>query len=327
MSAPAVSVALCTHNGARFIVEQLQSILDQTLVPQQVVVSDDASRDDTVSLVESFREVMQAASIELIVLRNEVPLRVTANFEQATLACTGEYIALADQDDVWHPDRLRLLAERLTAKPGVDLVFSDARLVDAQGGDLGHSLFESLEISASTLALIRSGSAFDVLLRRNLVTGATVMFRRSLLTRAVPFDAAWVHDEWLAILAASGNAIDYLPERLIDYRQHGGNEIGVKVPTLRSKVARVLEPRGDRYTDLLLRAENLQRRLQALDAPAPIQQLVTAKVDHQRVRAGLPRVRLARLPAIAREAIAGRYRGFSSQGDLDIVRDLLQPDR
>ena len=319
-----VSVALCTHNGARYITEQARSILDQALPPAQVVLSDDASSDDTVALVERLWAEGSGAP-ELVVLRNVTALGVTANFEQAALAGSGDLIALSDQDDVWAPDRLERMVGVLEASPDLALLFTDARLVDSAGVDMGPSLFETLEVTESDLGGMRRGDAFSVLLRRNLVTGATVVFRRSLLDAAVPFDPAWVHDEWLAILAAAIARIDFLPDRLVDYRQHGGNQIGVAAPTLRYKIGRVLEPRGNRYAELVERAENLLERLESLGVDEDVLASAEQKLVHQVARLELPPVRLARVIPVIREASTGRYRRFSSQGSLDIVRDLLQP--
>ena len=325
---PTVSVALCTHDGERFVTQQVQGILDQSPLPNEVVLSDDASSDGTVAIVEALWAGLDAASApRLVVLRNAVPLGVTANFQQATAACTSDLVALSDQDDVWLPGRLALMVAHFAGRPELGLLFTDAQLVDAGGKSLGASLFEALEIGPAVLGRVHGGEAFSVLVRRNIVTGATVVFRRSLLGSAAPFDPSWVHDEWLAIIAAAVSTVDVLPDRLIDYRQHSSNHIGVAVPTLGYKIGRVFEPRADRYTNLLARALALQARLERLDADPVLLATVAQKVEHQRRRASLPAVRLARVVPVLREVRTGRYGLFSSQGNLDILRDLLQPDR
>ena len=322
-----VSVALCTHNGARFLAEQVRSILDQTELPAQVVLSDDASTDGSVEIVENMWAGLGIAAPSLTVLRNQSPLGVTGNFQQAVQACSSDLIALSDQDDVWAPDRIERMVARFDESPGLGLLFTDARLLDGAGVDLGASLFEALEVSDNDLSKIRRGEAFGVFLRRNLVTGATVIFRRSLLDQALPFDPAWVHDEWLAVIAAAVSEVDWLPEKLVDYRQHGCNEIGVTAPTLRYKVGRVLEPRGDRYSGLAERAEHLRTRLEALNVSPSILIAASGKLRHQKFREQLPSNRLARAVPVLREAAIGHYARFSSQGNLDVLRDLLQPDR
>jgi glycosyltransferase involved in cell wall biosynthesis len=317
---------LCTHNGELYIEEQLRSILAQTVKPYEVVVSDDASTDRTLEIVDYVWRALPDAP-RLVVLPNKTALGVTAHFEQAVSACEGDLIALSDQDDVWVPGRLEAVIAKFESRPGLELLFSDARLVTETGKPLGASLFEALEISAADLEAMRSGDAFATLLRRNLVTGATTVFRRSLLEDAAPFESDWVHDEWLAIIAAARGEIDWIPEQLIDYRQHGANQIGVVAPTVRYKVSRVLEPRGDRNEKLAIRATALLGRLEAMQADARLIELARGKLAHEAFRAALPSNRALRLWPVLRAARTGGYRRFCSRGRVDILRDLLQPAR
>ena len=325
---PTVSVALCTHNGARYIRQQVESILAQTRPPEQVVVSDDASTDGTVEILRAvWRERGADTHTELIVLENPVALGVTRNFEQAVRVCTSDLIALSDQDDVWHPDKLASMTAEFEAHQDLGLAFTDARLVGAHGAHLGPCRFGGLAISGNDLEAIHAGRAFQILLRRNLATGATMMFRRAILDSALPFDDAWVHDEWLTVVAAAVSRVDWVRGQTIDYRQHGSNQIGVSAPTLRYKVRRVLQPRGDRNRGLKTRAEHLLDRLVALDVDPDRLLLMRAKLAHETHRASLPDLRIARVVPVLKEARTGRYSRYSSQGLLDIVRDLLQPAR
>lgn len=317
-----VSVALCTHNGATFVEQQVRSILAQSHRPTEIVLSDDASTDDTVDLVSA---AVAPTDVSLTVIRNTVALGVTKNFEQAVLACSGDLVALSDQDDVWRPDRLELLAARFAAEPDLLLAHSDARLVDADGSPLPESLFDTLEVSRHDLAEIEAGNAFAVLLHRNLVTGATVVFRRSLVAAAAPFPESWLHDEWLASIAAATGRMDVVRDRLIDYRQHGSNEVGASRRTFAQKVARAIEPRGDRNSRLERRALALVERLDSWGnaVPSGIVEGARGKLGHERVRNSLPANRLRRVRPVVSEARAGGY-SLYGRGAPDILRDLLQ---
>lgn len=321
-----VSVALCTHNGARFVGEQLRSIVAQTTPPDEIVLSDDASTDDTVAIATSLVGSLALPGLDFIVVRNPVALGVTANFENAIRATTGEMIVLSDQDDLWHPDRLSAALREFASRPDLDLLFSDARLVDAAGTDLQRSLFDVLEVTEHDLAALHRGDGFSVFIRRNVATGATVMFRRRLLDVALPFPSGWVHDEWLAILAATIGQLDALADRLIDYRQHGSNLIGVDYPTFRRKVQRALESRGDRNARLATQFAQLAERLDSLGAIVPerMRQLARAKAAFEAEREALPATRARRVAPILAANRQGWYSRFSSQGRLDMVRDLLQ---
>lgn len=323
-STPRISVALCTHNGASYVEEQLLSILEQQPAPTQLVVSDDASRDDTIDRVRAV--AARYPSVQLTVFENTPPLGVTKNFEQAIRACTGDLIALSDQDDVWHPGRLALFAAQFAAQPTVSLIHSDARLVDGAGAPLGHTLSGALGVGAGEVASIHSGDAFSVMLRRNLVTGACTVFRRSLVEFAAPFPPSWVHDEWLGIIAAAVASTDFVEQPTIDYRQHGSNQIGATKLSLAGKFGRMMEPRRDRNARLETNMTVLVDRLQRLGARVSDEKVnrALAKLEHERMRNALPEARLRRIPNVARAFAAGHY-GRYSRGPLDAVRDLLQP--
>ncbi|WP_431279771.1 glycosyltransferase family 2 protein [Leifsonia poae] len=322
-----VSVALCTFNGARFVRQQVESILAQRPGPAQLVVSDDGSRDDTLEIVRDVAGSQRAAAVEVVVLAGEQPVGVTRNFQRAVTAADGDLIALSDQDDVWHEGRLERIAARFADDPALLLVHTDADLVDSTGRRLGRTLFESLEISPDEFAAEESGRAFDAFIRRNLATGATVVFRRELLMAALPFPDGWVHDEWLAAVAAATGRVDVLREATIDYRQHESNQIGVAAPSLRGKIKRVLEPRGSRNTVLAERFATLADRLAGLGDAVAREKLDMAreKARFEAERAAFPTNRARRALPVLRLASSGRYERFASRGRGDVVRDLLQP--
>jgi glycosyltransferase involved in cell wall biosynthesis len=314
---------MCTHNGARFVETQLASILDQTLPPAEIVLSDDASSDDTVRLAQELVERHEGTTA-FRVMHNPKPLGVTKNFEQAILATTGELIALCDQDDVWHPERLERIAAEFASRPNLTLLHGDARLVDEAGDPLGGTLFEALEVSQWERERISSGNAIDALIRRNLVTGATAVFRRTLLDRAVPFPVGWVHDEWLAIIAASTGIVDFIEQPLVNYRQHSANQIGASKLSFAGKVRRMLEPRRARNERLEANFTVLAERLANLDGvPDRVKHLALEKRDHEIARNAYPASRWRRPRWVAREYHTGRY-ALSAHGVADVVRDLLQ---
>lgn len=320
-----VSVALATYNGASHISEQILSILAQTVPVFEIVLADDGSTDDTVAIVRRCIAQAGPAAPTLIVLPVDGNRGVVANFERAIAACSGEFIALCDQDDVWHPDRVAGGLAALTGRSSLLFDHGDADLVDADGAALGTSLFEALAVGDDDRAAISNGDAFSTYIRRNIATGATAMFRTRLVQLAAPFPRSWVHDEWLAIIAAAHEEIAVLDVQLIDYRQHGANQIGVKKATFTYRVQRMLQPRADRYTILAERAAVLVERLAALDVGDEVRQLAEAKLRFEQVRSSYPRNRLARLPLVLREWRAGSYHRLSSQRSADVLRDLLQP--
>jgi glycosyltransferase involved in cell wall biosynthesis len=324
-----ISVALCTYNGASYVEEQLTSVLHQRRRPHEIVISDDASTDDTIEVIE--RTLAARAGTDrpdVRILRNAQPLGVTANFERALAATTGELIALCDQDDVWHPAKLERLAGAFGARSDLLLVHSDARLTDAAGRPTGRTLFETLGVTADERRRVHRGEAFGVLMRRNIVTGATAMVRRELVERSVPFPEAWVHDEWLAVVGASTGAVDLVEEPLIDYRQHGANQIGATSLTGMGRVQRLRAPRSRRNATLLERARALAERMPLLrpEPSSAVRRRAEEKLEHELVRSALPASRLRRPWPVLREWRTGRY-STCGLGVQDVVRDLVQPAR
>ena len=320
------SVALCTRNGARYVGEQVESILGQVPSPSEIVVSDDDSSDGTLGVISAAVEARRAVGggPVLKIMANAEPLGVTANFGQAVAACTCELIALSDQDDVWHAGRLRRIALEFEGRPRLLAVGSDARLVDGDGRLLGRSLSESLEVSRRERSRLARGDAFGALMGRNLFTGATMVVRRDLLRHALPFPASWVHDEWLAVIASAVGEVAILPDELTDYRQHSLNAIGAPRPTLAHKLGRLAAPRTERNERLVARARDLVERLDILDVGDDVRSIARAKLRHEEVRRSLPRSRVLRLPRIVGECVGGGYRDYG-RGARDALRDLVQP--
>jgi glycosyltransferase involved in cell wall biosynthesis len=328
-AAPTISVALCTHNGARYVRRQLASILAQTRPADQLVISDDASADATVSVIEQELAAHRASGAPapaVLILRNETALGVTANFEQALRACEGGLIALSDQDDEWEPDKLERMAAFFAGRPGLGFLHTDATLIDDDSMPVGGTLFGVLEVSDDERAAVHSGRAFDAFVRRNLATGATAMVAADLVRAALPFPAEWVHDEWLAIQAAARGRLDLSERPLTRYRRHDENQIGAGDPTLRHKVGRVLGRRGDRNRMLAVRSRILADRLAAASGiPSEHLALAEEKAAFEAERAALPANRLRRAVPVLRMAAGDRYQRLASRGRMDVLRDLLQP--
>jgi glycosyltransferase involved in cell wall biosynthesis len=328
-----VSVALCTYNGERFLERQLGSILDGTTLPNEIVVADDGSTDGTAAIVRTMLASAEQRGITVRFLDDGGHLGVTANFARAIAACSSDVIVLSDQDDIWHQDRLRDVVATFEARPRLLLQHADARLIDASDAPLDLTLFEALGVTADDRATINSGDGFARYLRRNLATGATVAFRRILFVVASPLPTEWVHDEWLAIIAAASGEVDVRNAQVIDYRQHGSNEIGVAAPTLRYKIQRMLSTSAERNAALARRSAVLAERLAAMPAVSTAHRDAAAtKARFEGARAALPVGRAARAASIMAANRIGRrslgapggYATYASQGRLDMVRDLVQ---
>lgn len=321
-----ISVAMCTFNGEQFVEQQLQSILDQTELPRQIVISDDGSSDATLSIIRrvwsNYKEsTSNKVEIELVIIENHTSLGVTKNFQQALLACTYPLIALSDQDDVWVPEKLRQLRSFFEDDPEVLFAFTNSRLVDEHGRTLGSTSFQALGVTRKEKKLIQQGHALQVFLRRNLATGATVMLKQETLEAAIPFPNGWVHDEWLALISSCTGKVNMIEDCLIDYRQHSTNQIGMKKPTLRHHIGRLIFPRTARNLKLLQRAQAMSEH-PFLRVNYP--EVASEKLQHEEARQSYPASRIRRLLPIIREIGSGRY-WSCGLGAQDVARDLIQP--
>ena len=211
---PRISIALCTYNGGAFLAEQLESFQAQTRLPDELVVCDDGSTDDTLSILENFSA---QAFFPVSVHRNPKTLGVRANFIKAIGLCTGDFIALSDQDDCWQPDKLHRAWNMIqnTVDPASTLYCARLQYTNAYLEPIG-------------LSNIPRVIGFSNALVENIATGCSVVFGsevRRLLLRATPSDMV-MHDWWAYLVAAAFGQIIYDPSPTVLYRQHGGNVAG-----------------------------------------------------------------------------------------------------
>jgi glycosyltransferase involved in cell wall biosynthesis len=315
-----ISVALCTYNGAAFLRQQLISIATQTRPPGELVVCDDASTDDTRKILSAFRA---EASFPVRLYFNQTNLGSTKNFAQAIELCDGDVIALADQDDVWHIEKLAHIESAFAASPDLAALFSNGSLIDGQGQSLRGSLWQSVGFLGGKQSAVRANKGFDVLLRGNFVTGATLSFRSRDKSLLLPIPAGWVHDYWIATLLAVASRIDYIDAELIQYRCHASQQLGVKRHFAR-QWRQLFETNKHAYLDAEKKWLQLYERLSGngLSPDAPEMVKCRAGAAHMRRRGDLPRQRLRRLPIMLKDICNGSYFRYSS-GLSSVLRDIL----
>lgn len=256
-SGPRISVAMCTFNGGRYLQEQLESIAAQTCRPCELIVCDDGSTDDTLSILSRFKS---NAPFEVTIVQNEIRMGSTRNFDQAIAKAGGEFIALCDQDDLWLPKKLERLAACLLGNPFLGGVFSDAELIDGDGRRVGMSLFARHKFTAAKQRSFVSCPT-STLLKYDVVTGATLMFRSSIRPYCSPIPKTWVHDGWLAWMLALHSRVTLIPEPLIEYRIHAGQQLGVGSSNAAQNGTR--ETRRQFYARVARQFEDLLNRVQA----------------------------------------------------------------
>ena len=228
-----ISVALCTYNGEKYLRAQLQSIAEQSLMPTELVICDDCSTDSTVQIAQHFQ---REAPFAVRIVVNPTNLGYTGNFEKAIELCSGDFIALCDQDDLWYPRKLAILSQILSKDQGIGGVFSDADLISQTGVPTGFKLWQRYGFTSREQARFQR-TCEKVLMRRNVVTGMTLMIRSDLRSRLLPIPRAWIHDGWLAWMLCLNSTLIACPERLSAYRVHSLQQVGPP-PGLLSRLSR-----------------------------------------------------------------------------------------
>lgn len=225
-----ISVALATYNGEKYIKEQLESIIDQTVMVDEIVISDDGSKDNTIPIIRSIQS--ENPAIHFVLLTDNTKHGAMGNFEHSLVNCTGNYIFLADQDDVWHANKAEEVIKIFLENPDADLVCHDAELIDKNGDKIPGEF--NRRINGKTLNIDLKDYkrlAREVFLEKSvswtLTNGMVMCVTKRLIDQAIPFpDTKFFHDAWLAFLALKNNTCYYLNEVLTMYRLHGDNTGG-----------------------------------------------------------------------------------------------------
>ena len=226
-----VSIALTTYNGEKYLRGQLDSILLQTIQDFEVVVCDDRSCDSTWCILEEYAR----KDLRFKIHRNEKNLGFLRNFEQAISLCTGDYIALCDQDDIWLNNHVQILLEHIS---DYTLCGANALLVDGDNKDLNITLLDTLGVDY----LPQNQEDFEFFLfHSNVFQGAALLFKKELISRALPFpENVEFHDHWLALVACSMDGVNYVNVPVLRYRQHGMNITDNKKFSLFGKITETL---------------------------------------------------------------------------------------
>ena len=238
---PRLSIAMTTYNGEVFLAAQLASLAKQSRLPDEVVISDDASSDGTMRILKAFART-SPFSVEVSDAR--MHMGIIRNYESAIERCDGDLIALCDQDDIWLPGKLAAIEAAFLSAPLPVLVFSDGFLVDRLGRRTGRTLWGARQFKGAERGAF-DRDALPALLRRSIVTGCTLAFRaeyRPLLTPFPPDPAGLgvrvFHDRWISMVLAAVGDLRPLDRPLIEYRLHPGQTVGIPHLTAR----RILPP-------------------------------------------------------------------------------------
>lgn len=246
-SAPKIVVALSTYNGSRFIVEQLDSLLDHTKVPDQIVVCDDCSTDCTPEIIRAYIAEHHSVPVSFEFSVNDKNMGWKANFKKLITSCDATYIFPCDQDDIWSPDKIQSMVEVMESNPDLDLLACSVEPFYEEGSrrsDAG-----SLEATSGVELLQREQLKPGFMYIRH--PGCSYCVRGSFVKRVLPFwEATYPHDAVLWRYAVLENGAAVLNERLVRFRRHDGNASDRKKQTKADRMSDV-----DYYIDFVEHAK------------------------------------------------------------------------
>jgi glycosyltransferase involved in cell wall biosynthesis len=314
---------MATYEGAAFIGEQLESIAKQTRLPDELVISDDGSRDDTVEIAEQFGG---RAPFPVRICRNDKNLGFSRNFERAVAETRGDVVFLSDQDDIWFSQKIERVMLEFERNPDALAVIHDQRTLDQQTGEIfARSYFDNQRALG--------------LAEEELVSGNFTAVRRELIALLQPFPDEVAYDFWIARVSTALDCRTVLREPLQLYRRHSSNlsepVLAHRRPTLLAELLRMglQDPRPhwrETLQQFKLAADRIEERADAIDQRLGKVRAETALKELSReIRSFERRIDMMNLPALRRRIEvfrswrAGFYDRFS--GVRSAIRDMVVP--
>lgn len=250
-----ISIAMTTYNGAQYAAEQLRSILEQTQPADEIIICDDGSKDDTVEIIRNVIGEYKTDRVQLIV--NEQNQGYIANFHKAISLTHGDFIFLADQDDVWHCDKIEKTMA-VMEKTGAAAICTKSRLIDGDGQEISNTAY-LISVFLAKLSAELGRISFRDLVIENVAQGCTYCFTKEVKQWYLRVNSSHlVHDYQILLIASLIGDVYAYNQALIDYRIHDKNSVGLqKVGEKRSLNWRNLKKTPERVLFL----EDLNREM------------------------------------------------------------------
>lgn len=223
-----VDILLATCDGEKFLEEQIESLLTQTYHDTRIIIRDDASLDRTPEIIQRYKAYNPEKFVILSSSQTRERVGVKVNFSKLMEFSSAPYIMFSDQDDVWMPNKIEktlsvMQAMELQYGDHPFLVHTDLVVVNEHLKILNRSFWKYSHLQPN------SGNVLNRLLNQNVVTGCTMMINRLMIELAKPVpEEAFMHDWWMALVAASFGKIGVIDEPTLYYRQHGNNALGAQ---------------------------------------------------------------------------------------------------
>lgn len=246
-----ISVAMASYNGEKYIRQQIESILDQTVIPDEIIISDDGSNDQTIQIIEEMFAKHTDQGIIFKLYQDNPRHGYCGNFEWAITHTTGDYIFISDQDDVWYPSKVATVMRVFDLHPDAECVFHEAELINSDGGKISGTFNYWANENLSDKDCrdgfkINRNQHLESTISRTLAPGMSICISKELLKTALPFPKCdGLHDQWIEFCAVLNDRCWYISDVLEGYRLHGdntsGNKVyrGTKLQQIKRKITRI----------------------------------------------------------------------------------------
>ncbi len=218
------SVALCTYNGSKYLNEQLDSIINQTVKIDEIIICDDISTDTTINIINDY--ILKYPNLIKLYI-NESKLYTVKNFEKAIKLCSGDIIFLSDQDDIWIENKVEIISNSFTNNKNITAIATNGFLIDEYSNRLEKYAIWDVFLFLEEKKV--NYSYFDTLVSiGNFATGATMAFKKEIVDSILPFPVIkdFYHDEFIALITSKDNKFLMLNDKLIKYRIHQNQQVG-----------------------------------------------------------------------------------------------------
>jgi len=328
-----ISVGICTHNGEKYIAEQLTSIITQSIKPDEIILTDDNSQDHTVQIA---RNVLQNCGIEHQIIAYDTHQGILRNFSNCLGKCTGDVIFSCDQDDIWMHDKIESFLPHF--QHGCNFVYSNAHIVDADRNILTDNFWAHYGIDFPSL----SHEQFSkLLLKSTCIAGCNMAFTKELYDKITPIPFHYLHDGWVAICAPLFGKIAFIDKPLIEYRVHGKNTSGFRAEDVQRAIKPVqsvsfihrlssfLKPYRETLPDQWFGNQHnyvcnqiFFDRMRPYFSPEYAQHVQQSAHFHKMMLTCLPKHRIKSILILAREYLNGNYRLFRG-GIKRFIKDII----
>ncbi len=259
-----ISIAMATYNGSAYIEEQINSFINQTRKPDELIITDDCSTDNTLEII---RDIQKKAPFKIIFSQNKERLGYSSNFNAALSKTTGDIIFLSDQDDFWFPEKIEKTLKIFSENLNIGLIINDVEITGEYLKPTGVSKLKQIQ---------RSGRKED-----QFVMGCAVSVRRSHLEMCLPIPKteALSHDKWIVGIAQALKVKLINKEILQYYRRHGNNTSEAvfnsvasikKIDTYKKNLKKALSMRKKTHKLELLREKTYIKELEKIYSRIPI---------------------------------------------------------